>query len=75
MNYVGCSWVNLANAGWKPRVMGREGTDAVIRFTSPCGHVEERLVPVARLGKNLHDALERLAPRSFRQSRSFVRVR
>ena len=73
MNYAQCSWANLAHAGWTPRVVGRNGSNAVIRFTSMDGATEERLVPVDRLGKNLHDALERQAPRVYRTSKTRVR--
>ncbi len=75
MNFGQCSWVHLAHAGWTPRVLGRKGASAVIKFTSPCGQTEERLVPVEKLGKNLHDALERQAPRNFRHTRMCVRIR
>lgn len=66
-NYSSCVWFTLAHAGWTPRVAGRQGDNALIRFTSPEGHAEERLVPVDRLGKGLRDALEYNFPKVFRR--------
>lgn len=75
MNFAKCSWVNLFHAGWTPRVLGRNGAEALIRFTSPSGETEERTVPVDRLGKNLRDTLERISPVRLRVARVSVRVR
>lgn len=65
VNYSSCEWFALAHAGWAPRVMGRSGNNATVRFAGPGGCTEERLVPIERLGKGLKDSLESRFPRVF----------